>query len=218
MRTYHLPVRQFVWLLVCLLAAPAALWWAPTAQATAIPLVEQPSQLFLPLLTAATVDSQHTVGGMADDRWASCSLNAQELAIAERMAAHPEQGRPTLTCNPILARVARARAADMAARAYFDHITPEGDGPNHLVVKAGYPLPAGYLLSRDANMVESIGGGYETPEAVWQAWLDSHGHREHLLAGNDAYVAQEQIGIGYVADPASPYGYYWVVITAPNPD
>ncbi|HKG98307.1 MAG TPA: hypothetical protein VKA97_10850, partial [Pyrinomonadaceae bacterium] len=46
-------------------------------------------------------------------------LNSQEQAIASRMVNDSSQKRATMTLYPILARVARARAADMAKRKYF---------------------------------------------------------------------------------------------------
>lgn len=151
-----------------------------------------------------------------------CVLNAHEQAIAGFMQAHPEQGRAQMVCDPILAQVARARAADMAHRAYFGHTNPDGVGPNHLVRTAGYDLPGWYGQSLDANNIESIAAGYSTPEAVWDAWMTSPGHRRHVLAseGGSAvgfYADQVAYGIGFYQLPESPYRWYWVVLSAPMP-
>lgn len=148
----------------------------------------------------------------------SCSLNPEEEQIAQYMIEHPDQQRPSLTCHPILARVARERAEDMAMRHYFDHTNPDGYGPNYLVRQAGYVLPSYYGTEPDANNIESIAGGYSTPGAAWQAWMNSSGHRSHLLGLHPFYAEQIEYGIGYVYDPSSDYRYYWVVITAkPGP-
>lgn len=144
----------------------------------------------------------------------SCALNAQEQEIADRMKNDPEQQRPALNCHPILHQVARERAEDMGIRAYFSHVNPDGYGPNYLVQQAGYLLPSWYNQAPDANNIESIAGGYPTAEAAWQAWMNSSGHRTHLLGLHSFWAEQTDYGIGYVYVPGSPYGHYWVVLTA----
>lgn len=151
---------------------------------------------------------------------AACDLNPEERAVADLMINHPDQHRAQLICDPILAQVARARAADMAQRDYFDHVNLDGYGPNYLVTQAGYVLPDWYSQSPDANNIESIGAGYPTAQAVWDAWLVSPGHRRHVLAGeggtaNNFYATQEAYGIGYWEEADSRYRRYWVVLTAP---
>lgn len=159
--------------------------------------------LYLPLVAA-------NAGGM----YGACSLTVQEQQIAERMRADPEQRRPSLTCHVILAQVARARAQDMADREYFDHVNPDGFGPNYLVRQAGYVLPTWYGNEPDDNNIESIAGGTSTVEATWNLWMGSPGHRTHLLGLNSFWAEQIEYGIGYVFKADSPFGYYWVVITA----
>ena len=144
----------------------------------------------------------------------ACDLNTQEQQIAQYMIDHPDQERPSLTCHPILAQVARERARDMAERHYFSHVNPDGYGPNYLVEQAGYDLPDYYSAAPDANNIESIAGGYATAEAAWQAWMDSDPHRTHLLGLVPFFAQQIDFGIGYVYDPDSDYRHYWVVITA----
>jgi len=148
----------------------------------------------------------------------ACAPNAQEQQIALYMIEHPDQKRLSLTCHPILARVARERAEDMARRGYFSHVNPDGFGPNYLVRQAGYVLPSFYSTAPDANNIESIAAGYPTAEAVWQSWMSSYAHARHLLGLDPFYAEQIEYGIGYTYDPASPFGHYWVVITArPGP-
>ncbi len=145
---------------------------------------------------------------------AGCSPNAQEAAIAGFMRSEPGQRRPSLTCNPILASVARSRATDMAARRYFSHVNPDGIGPNYLVRQAGYNLPGGYDGTLEGNNIESIAAGYGTAEEAWQGWMGSEGHRSHLLGLEPFWAEQLEYGVGYAYLPGSEYGSYWVVITA----
>jgi uncharacterized protein YkwD len=140
--------------------------------------------------------------------------NAQEERVAQLLRAASGQRRASLTPNPVLARVARERAGDMAGRRYFDHVTPDGLGPNAIVRAAGYPLPAFYGQDPTSNNIESIGAGYRTPEAVVEGWLASESHRAHVLGLDPLFAEQIEYGIGYVADPTTAYGHYWVLITA----
>ena len=145
----------------------------------------------------------------------ACSLNAQEQAVASLATNHPDQGRKTLNCHPILAQVARERALDMGKRGYFSHTNPDGYGPNYLVRQAGYQLPSWWSSEPTANYIESIAGGYPTPEAAWQAWLNSPGHRPHVLGEIEFWAEQTNYGIGYAYVDGSLYRHYWVFITAP---
>jgi uncharacterized protein YkwD len=151
-----------------------------------------------------------------------CQLSPEEAAVAQLMADHPEQKRAQTVCHPVLAQVARARAADMAQRRYFGHVNPDGYGPNYLVTQAGYDLPGWYASAHDANNIESIGAGYTSAQSVWEAWLSSSGHRRHVLAAENGepvafYADQEAYGIGFWHEPGSEYGRYWVFISAPLP-
>jgi uncharacterized protein YkwD len=144
--------------------------------------------------------------------------NVQEAGLAELLRSHPQQQRPAFAYNPILARVAHERAADMAARGYFGHTNPDGLGPNALVRQAGYLLPSYYGTEPTANNIESIAAGPSTAEGVLQLLLNSEAHRTHILGLHEFYAAQVEYGIGYVAAPGSKYGHYWVIITAqPGP-
>ena len=175
------------------LPAPAATE-APTAPEAVIP------QAYLPLVVVPE---------------AGCQLSAEAQAIADLATGHPDQGRPTMICDPILAQVAYERALDMGQRAYFSHTNPDGHGPNYLVEQAGYTLPDWYGQALDANNIESIAAGYGTPDAAWTGWLNSSGHRAHVLAESSFWQQQTHYGIGHAYVPGSPYGHYWVFLSAP---
>lgn len=169
-------------------------------------------QIFVPMITTDVVP---TGSGAEPTR---CDLNEQEAAIAQLMEADPGQNRKDPVCNPILAEVARGRARDMALRDYFSHVNPDGDGPNLLVREAGFLLPDWYTKDQDANNIESIGAGYDTPQAAWQAWLNSSAHRRHVLGTDPFYASQNSYGVGFYTSPGSTYKFYWVFISAPTPD
>ncbi len=142
-----------------------------------------------------------------------CPLNPQEQQLADLMRQHPEQKRSAFTCNAILARVARARAEDMAARRYFAHTNPDGFGPNYLVRQAGYVLPTWYGTGNTDNYIESAAAGPATAQDAFTGLLADPPHRRHILAEVPFYTTQTDYGIGY-----APNGNIWVVLTAqPGP-
>ena len=145
----------------------------------------------------------------------SCYLSEAERKLAALFQSSPQQQRATPTCHPILAQVARARAMDMAQHNYFDHVNPNGDGPNELVKQAGYELPTYYSSGRRANNVESLAAGYQTAASVWEGWLASSAHRVHVLGEDDFYGDQVEFGVGHAfISTGNDYGHYWVLITA----
>ena len=148
------------------------------------------------------------------------TLSPEEQVIANHLVSDPNQHRPFLHLDPILTKVARQRAADMAARGYFDHVDPQGYGPNWKVAHAGYALPAGWTNPVSLNYIESIAAGESTAGATWNDWMNSTPHKDHLLALESAFAQETSYGVGYANVPGSKYTYYWVVITcppAPNP-
>ncbi|MEQ1858676.1 MAG: CAP domain-containing protein [Chthoniobacteraceae bacterium] len=145
----------------------------------------------------------------------AAEVNAQELAIFNLMKNASGQRRASVTLDPILCRVARAKAADMAARGYFAHVDPSGRGANYLVRQAGYSLPAGYDMSVSGNNIESLSAGRESTGAAWNDWMSSSLHKQHLLGEVPFFAAQTSVGVGFVNVPGSQWQWYWVVLTAP---
>jgi uncharacterized protein YkwD len=144
----------------------------------------------------------------------TCALNAQEARIEALLLSHPNQGRITLVCDPILSAVARARAADMGNRGYFSHVNPDGQGPNYLIRQAGYTLPSEYSTAINGNNVESIGAGPGDGDGMWKAWMESSKHVTHILGESDFFAQQIEYGIGFAQVPGSPYQFYWVFISS----
>ena len=144
-------------------------------------------------------------------------LVSEEQELANRLVTDRGQHRDSrrMVLDPVLTSVARARAADMARRHYFSHTDPDGNGPNVHAQAAGYELPSSWGRSRAGNFIETIGAGYATPAAAWDAWMQSSSHRTHLLAQSSFYRDQTKFGVGFCSDPSSPFRRYWVILTAP---
>ena len=141
-------------------------------------------------------------------------LNQEETDVLIFMGADQNQQRSVVELHPLLCQVARARTVDMAAYGYVGHTDSQGNGPNYNVTQAGYVLPSYYGTEREANNIESAGGGYATAADLWRGWLNSPSHREHVLGLNDFYGKQTQVGVGYTG-VTTHMKHYWVLITCP---
>ncbi len=179
-----------------LMIAALLAWVLPTA-VYAEP-GDSATQIFLPIVA---MTEQVTAS-------AACELNDWEKRIEELVKSHPDQERVSMTCNPTLATVARARAEDMGRRAYFNHVNPDGQGPNYFVRQAGY------VQELSGNNIESIGAGPNNADSMWNAWMSSSKHSTHLLGKTSFFAEQLEYGIGVAQVPGSPYQYYWVFISA----
>jgi len=124
-----------------------------------------------------------------------------------------------LRWNDTLARVAEAKALDMAKRNYFDHVNPDGLGINYFINQSGYILQADWLKDKKENFFESIGSGYDSGEAAIKAMIidteDANmGHRDHVLGIGDWDASLHDIGIGFVRCDGGKYQSYICIIIA----
>jgi uncharacterized protein YkwD len=125
------------------------------------------------------------------------------------------QQRETLVLSSVLSNVSRAHSCDMIKRNFFEHINPDGVGSNFRVLTAGIELPEYYSRAVDANNIESIAAGYDTPEKAYMGLKTSPRHRNHVLGIGDFYSQQIIIGIGICYSQKSKYGHYYTITTIP---
>ncbi|MEW2401206.1 CAP domain-containing protein [Streptomyces sp. NPDC046862] len=111
------------------------------------------------------------------------------LTNAERASA----GLPPLAGDPLLATAAQAHSADMVARAFYSHTSPDGSEPWHRAAAAG---------STRRTIGENIACGQRSPAEVVRGWMDSPGHRANILK-----PAFTHIGIGFAGGGSA--GTYW---------
>jgi uncharacterized protein YkwD len=111
-----------------------------------------------------------------------CLVNVERKAVGLR----------ALKADTRLARAARAHAADMDRRNYFEHISPGGASFDDRVSARGY---------RWSTVGENIAAGQTTPRAVVRAWIRSKGHCQNIMSR-----AYTEIGVGTATGGPSPYG------------
>ncbi len=124
-----------------------------------------------------------------------------------------------LRWNDTLARVAEAKALDMAKRNYFNHVNPDGYGINFFINQSGYKLNSDWLKDKKENFFESIASGHDSGIAAVKSLIidegdDTKGHRNHLLGVTDWDASLYDIGIGFVKSDGSDYQSYICIIIA----
>ncbi|WP_405574940.1 CAP domain-containing protein [Streptomyces sp. NBC_01167] len=108
---------------------------------------------------------------------------------AERAVA----GLSPLAPDPVLAGVAQAYSADMAARGFYSHTSPEGLQPWDRAAAAG---------SDHRGIGENIAFGQRSAATVVQGWMNSPGHRANILKPDFTHL-----GVGFAS--GGPGGTYW---------
>lgn len=96
-----------------------------------------------------------------------------------------EAGLRELNLNDKLTKAAQAKAEDMFANQYFEHISPSGITPWHWFDLAGYD----YIYA-----AENLAIDFTTAEGVHSALMKSTGHRENILGAN-----YEEVGIAVLS-------------------
>jgi uncharacterized protein YkwD len=103
--------------------------------------------------------------------------------VSETNLQRAENGDlPALTVNAKLNAAAMAKAKDMFAKQYFEHVSPSGVGPGQLAQNYGYD----YIVEGE-NLIL---GNFTSEKEVVQDWMNSPGHRANIL--NNRYT---EIGV-----------------------
>jgi uncharacterized protein YkwD len=110
-----------------------------------------------------------------------CLLNQQR-------AAH---GLGALSESAVLDRAARAYAADMVKRGFFDHVSPDGGTVLNRLKAAGWAPVGAWTVGEN---IAWGSGTLSTPASIVDGWMHSPGHRANILNGDFG-----AIGLGIVA-------------------
>ncbi|MEU1516308.1 CAP domain-containing protein [Streptomyces sp. NPDC005811] len=123
------------------------------------------------------------------DGLARTTAEVVELTNRERTRA----GLRPLAVDPLLTTAAQAHCADMVARAFYSHTSPEGTQPWDRAAAAG---------STRRTIGENIACGQRSAAEVVEGWMNSPGHRANILK-----PAFTHLGVGYAG--GGPSGTYW---------
>jgi uncharacterized protein YkwD len=128
----------------------------------------------------------------------------KQLTALERQAAETieitnafrrRNGLPEFKEDPVCMAAAVDHAQDMARNSYFNHFGPGGSSPTSRYKRRNTTGP------RVIRVTENIArGNGTTPESALRMWLDSSGHRKHLVGRE-----MNHIGVG-VANGSCLFG------------
>jgi uncharacterized protein YkwD len=173
-------------------------------QVAASPATATPAGLPAPNPPAPTAQS------CSDTTLQPAPTNLDRIRAATLCLVNQERARNGLGAlqeQPQLEAASNAHVADMAARNYFDHVSPSGSTPVSRMTAAGY------LGGNGAYMVgENIAYGTvdASPARIVAAWMASPDHRDNILTREF-----RDSGIGVIAaapafagsgTPAATYG------------
>jgi uncharacterized protein YkwD len=132
-------------------------------------------------------------------------LDPSQRAAADMIALvnveRGERGLPFVYPDPRVAAAAEAHAGDMAANRRMQHSGSDGSDAGLRLQRAGYAW---------SDWGENIGAGFVEPKALFDAWMNSPAHREHLIGDF------RDIGVGAAATPDGVV-YWSLVVATPVP-
>ncbi len=134
-------------------------------------------------------------------------INPEQLALAIHELVNvrrTENGLASLSWDTRLQQVAQGHSDDMAARDYFDHITPEGKSPSDRAADAGYSCYKDYGSYYTVGIAENLAQHWtyssityisgvpfynwntldQLAKEVVDGWMNSPGHRENILTAS----------------------------------
>lgn len=139
-------------------------------------------------------------GGM----WQVQAETIDTAAFAEEAALltnqfRQENGLAPLKSAPVLLELSAQRAEEL--KDAYGHTRPDGRDWFTIVEES----------SLDANCyaAENVAAGYDTPESVIAAWIDSDAHRMAMLGENYQYIG---IGVCQLEDDPNQYYTYWEML------
>ncbi|MBM7838786.1 putative YkwD family protein/spore coat assembly protein SafA [Alkalihalobacillus xiaoxiensis] len=119
------------------------------------------------------------------------SMEQQVVSLVN--AERAKHGLQPLRENWELSRVARFKSNDMRDSNYFSHTSPTYGSPHQMIRDFGISYRASG---------ENIAAGQTSAQSVFNAWMNSSGHRQNILSAN-----YTEIGVGY--SQGGSYGHYW---------
>jgi uncharacterized protein YkwD len=122
----------------------------------------------------------------------------QERIVELTNQARAANGLPAVSANAALNASAEAYSLSMATLNFFSHTGLDGSTFSSRNEAAGY---TGWSW-----MGENIAAGQQSADEVFQAWMNSPGHRANILNAQ-----AREIGVGHADGPASTYRHYWTM-------
>jgi len=161
----------------------------PTQESTAQPTIQPtaaPTATPVPTTAPKPTKPAATTPPSTGDDYTTPSISVQEenafiLVNQDRIA----NGLPTLTLDPVLCGIARAKSRDMHEKNYFSHTSPTYGSASSMLKQFGYSFNAvGENIAHHANI-----------NKAQAAFMSSTGHRRNILGSQ-----WSKVGIGVWKD------------------
>jgi len=118
----------------------------------------------------------------------------------ERKAA----GLPAYVQDSQLQKAARIHSTDMACNGFFSHTGSDGSSAGERVTVQGYEwTEVGELIFATSDTSS------DAPQQALDWWMASPTHRANILSEDF-----NDIGLGYIHEPSSPFGGYFTAVLA----
>jgi len=140
-------------------------------------------------------------GRLADAGGGAFDAGAERQIVTLTNAVRAERGVAACAWSGELALAARAHAADLAARAYVEHTSPEGFDPSHRVSV----LARRMIGSASENIAYRRGSAQTTAADLMSIWRKSAPHWDNLLRPAHARIG---IGVAVRGDRTYAVGLY----------
>lgn len=122
--------------------------------------------------------------------------NFAEEAAALTNQFRQENGLPALQLVPVLLDLSAQRAEELSQT--YGHNRPDG--------REWFSIIEDSTLDSNCYAAENVAAGYDTPQEVVQAWIDSPTHRKAMLGEPYQYIG---IGAYYLPEDTNHYHMYW---------
>lgn len=136
---------------------------------------------------------------------------AEDLLLGEHNDFRARQGLPALRRHASLDLAARAHAADMVERGYFEHHSPEGFSS---VERVGL-FARRFVGLAGENIVEVEGGPPSSASELAGLWRDSPGHRANMLRASYTHIGFGVARKGERTVAAAAFGESFAELTQP---
>ncbi len=134
--------------------------------------------------------------------------------LAEHNNFRHAHGLGTLARSSVLDDAARAHAADLLRRGYFEHTSPEGFTSEHRVGL----LARRFVGAAGENLAMQDGGDTQPGSSEFaKMWRDSPGHRANMLRPDYTHVGFGVVAKGDRTIAGAVFGHTYAELAAPAP-
>jgi len=146
-------------------------WFVPTAHNYARPRLQRSFTLIALLVLVLIVQFVYNTTTRGRVLGSNADITSANL-LAFTNTMREQDKKPTLSYNEKLAHAAEMKAQDMFAQQYWSHNAPDGSRPWKWLSVVEYSY---------TEAGENLARGFDSAEAIVNAWMNSPSHRENVL-------------------------------------